>query len=291
MTERIFAVDLGATWLRTALVAPAARHLTLKSVAATPDRADDARCVIEAAWRQAGSPRAVALATAPQLAPDGAVRRWPNRRGYEGASLLSDAIRDAASVALFDDATAAALSADALPRDRSAATVCISIGSGIGGGAVIGGVPLTGANGAAMDLGHMPVPSAAGLRCTCGRCGCLQAAASGVALRPWLPAASMFRNPGAEYAVQRATSALADAVAVLNAVFDPTRVTVAGGLGLSPLFERLAAALRARRLAVALVRHGCGDDAGLVGAAVGFRLKHTTPGLIGRSEQVASHAD
>ncbi|KIZ38837.1 MULTISPECIES: ROK family protein [Rhodopseudomonas] len=294
MTEAIFAVDLGATWLRSALVDPA-RRLAMKAVAATPDRAADACAIIDAAWRRAGCPRAVALASAPELTADAMVRRWPNRRAYEGGSLLSTTIRDAAVVAMVDDAAAAAIAAHPFERRDAGPTICISIGSGIGGGAVIDGVPLTGANGAAMDLGHMPVPSATGLRCSCGRVGCLQAAASGFALRDLVAASpdALLQSPDVASALQRASAALGEAIVIVNAVFDPARIAIAGGLGLSPLFDQIEAELIARHITVSIARHRCGDDAGLVGAAIGFGLNRTAPGRVGHDnqERVVSHAD
>ncbi|ABD06773.1 N-acetylglucosamine kinase [Rhodopseudomonas palustris HaA2] len=265
----IFAVDLGATWLRTARVAPDGRWIDRKARVPTPDGPAEARKLIETAWRRAGCAEAVALATAPELDSDGVVRRWPNRRDYEGAPLLTDALRCVARLALFDDATAAALSADDVDGAADAITLCLSIGSGIGGGVVIAGRPLVGAHHAAMDAGHMPVPSAAGLRCACGRDGCLQAVASGGALQRH-GGGALFGDARAEPALHRATAALAEALAILQALFDPERVVIAGGLGLSPLFDRIAAELKRSGVALAIAPHHHGDDAALVGAAIGL---------------------
>ncbi|MGP9811485.1 ROK family protein [Rhodopseudomonas sp. NSM] len=266
----IFAVDLGATWLRTALISPDGRRIDRKARVPTPENAADAARSIEAAWRHAGCAGAVALATAPELDGDGVVLRWPNRRNYEGAALLTDAIRRLARLALVDDATAAALSAHDFDGAADEITVCLSIGSGIGGGAVIAGRPLMGAHHAAMDVGHVPVPSAVGLRCACGRDGCLQAVASGRALRRQYGYHDLFADPAAESALRLATAALAEALAILQAMFDPERVVIAGGLGLSPLFDRIAAELKRSGVALAIAPHRHGDDAALVGAAIGL---------------------
>jgi glucokinase len=59
--------------------------------------------------------------------------------------------------------------------------VCITVGTGIGGGVVIEGEMLRGAHGVAAELGHMRVVPG-GHRCGCGSRGCLEQYASGKAL-------------------------------------------------------------------------------------------------------------
>ena len=59
----------------------------------------------------------------------------------------------------------------------------ITLGTGVGGGVVLGGKMLTGYTGAAAEPGHMVIldtPDAP--RCTCGRPGCLESLASATAL-------------------------------------------------------------------------------------------------------------
>lgn len=55
------------------------------------------------------------------------------------------------------------------------------LGSGIGGGLLTGGRLLPGATGLGGEIGHCPVPGSREL-CTCGRTGCLEAVASGLAV-------------------------------------------------------------------------------------------------------------
>lgn len=59
--------------------------------------------------------------------------------------------------------------------------VMVTVGTGIGGGIVIGGDLLRGAHGAAAEIGHMTVVLN-GLPCGCGRYGCWEQYASGNAL-------------------------------------------------------------------------------------------------------------
>lgn len=60
--------------------------------------------------------------------------------------------------------------------------VMITLGTGVGGGVVIGGKIITGYNGGAGEIGHMNVEDGEKLQCNCGRKGCLEqyASATGV---------------------------------------------------------------------------------------------------------------
>ena len=59
--------------------------------------------------------------------------------------------------------------------------IMFTIGTGVGGGIVLGGDLVRGANGVAAELGHMlAVPN--GHECGCGRFGCIEQYASGTAL-------------------------------------------------------------------------------------------------------------
>lgn len=66
-------------------------------------------------------------------------------------------------------------------RDATDSMVLVTVGTGIGGGLVIGGKLLRGANGVAAELGHVRVVPD-GHPCGCGRHGCLEQYASGTAL-------------------------------------------------------------------------------------------------------------
>lgn len=60
--------------------------------------------------------------------------------------------------------------------------VMITLGTGVGGGVIIGGKIITGYNGGAGEIGHMHVEDGETLQCNCGRKGCLEqyASATGV---------------------------------------------------------------------------------------------------------------
>lgn len=61
--------------------------------------------------------------------------------------------------------------------------VMITFGTGVGGGIIVGGKIVAGINGAAGEIGHMPINPAESEPCSCGNCGCLEqyASASGLA--------------------------------------------------------------------------------------------------------------
>ncbi len=59
--------------------------------------------------------------------------------------------------------------------------VYLALGTGIGGGVIVGGKLLSGTRVSAMEAGHMVI-SPDGPRCNCGRRGCLESLASGTAI-------------------------------------------------------------------------------------------------------------
>ena len=83
-------------------------------------------------------------------------------------------------VKVVNDTNAAALGelTDAAPTGVTPDLMCISIGTGVGAGLIIGGHLYTGQNFAAGELGHV-VADADGRPCACGRVGCLETIASG----------------------------------------------------------------------------------------------------------------
>lgn len=79
-------------------------------------------------------------------------------------------------VLVENDANSAALG-EYYKADNAENFVFITLGTGVGGGVVIGGKLFTGTNGAAGELGHV-VTHVGGRQCGCGRRGCWEAYAS-----------------------------------------------------------------------------------------------------------------
>ncbi|MFC6020516.1 ROK family glucokinase [Plantactinospora solaniradicis] len=107
-------------------------------------------------------------------------------------------------------------------RDADDSMVLFTIGTGVGGGIVLGGELLRGAHGIAAELGHMlSVPD--GHLCGCGRLGCIEQYASGNAL-------VRFARAGARQEPDRATILLELAGGDVDAVTGPM-VTAAARSG------------------------------------------------------------
>jgi glucokinase len=183
--------------------------------------------------------------------------------------------------------------------------VGLTLGTGIGGGIVLNGEILHGANDAAGEIGHMSIDSN-GRKCKCGNYGCLEAYASGpaIALRAvegiesgiesLLPAlvsgrldeitaATVYEAVvlGDQYAndVMRETAKMLGAgVANIINILNPEMVVIAGGVTRAGdhLFVPLRAEVRRRAFKVAqeacqIVPAQLPGLAGLIGAAAVFK--------------------
>jgi predicted NBD/HSP70 family sugar kinase len=129
-------------------------------------------------------------------------------------------------------------------RGRGVANVLMfTIGTGIGGAAIIDGNVLRG-RAAAGQLGHITV-DVSGEQCLCGRRGCIETTSSGTALGRHIAAAGFDARTSVEDLVARSSAGDAVATSVLAAwarpmraaidtavaAFDPDLVILGGGLG------------------------------------------------------------
>lgn len=177
----------------------------------------------------------------------------------------------------------------------SAVVFGIILGTGVGGGIVVDGRILPGANGLAGEWGHAPLPwreEADGppVPCGCGKAGCLETVLCGAGLSRLhrhltgddgtgnaadpqeIAARALAGDPAAAATLTRHADALARALAPVLNLLDPDMVVVGGGLSALPgLCESvtrrwgtwaLAAAPRTR---MAVARHG--GESGMRGAA------------------------
>jgi glucokinase len=150
------------------------------------------------------------------------------------------------------------------------------VSTGVGGGIVLDGGLLNGAQGNAGHIGHMVVVPG-GRRCVCGSRGCLEAEASGLAIR-----ATTGRSPSEAPAgvVARTGMLVGRAVASVANLLDLRLAVVAGSVALGfgqPFFaaaqQEIDALARLEFSAgTRIVPAGLGAAAPLIGAAaVGFR--------------------
>jgi glucokinase len=199
-----------------------------------------------------------------------------------------------------NDANCAALAeAHILGEDN---LVMLTLGTGVGGGVVIGGMTFRGAHGLGAELGHMTLnPDGPPCPGNCPNRGCIEAYCSGQALerdatelatdKPDSPLARRLENgkvsgralqetaeagdPDALLIFQNFGRMLGVAIAGYVNVFEPDRLTIGGGVSRAShlFFDRAIQEANARALPALLSRVTIamaegGPDSGVIGAAV-----------------------
>jgi len=124
----------------------------------------------------------------------------------------------------------------------------VILGTGVGGGIVIGGHLLVGANQIAGEWGHNPMPAPQGDElpgpsCYCGRSGCIETFLSGPGLAadhrrhtgrefsgPEIAAAASAGDPDCRGSLDRYAERLARALASVINLIDPDAIVLGGGL-------------------------------------------------------------
>ncbi len=201
-------------------------------------------------------------------------------------SMLED--RLSVPVLLENDANLAVLGEYARGSGRNVDSLLgLTLGTGIGGGFVIGGKIVCGAHGMALEVGHLYI-GGDGLRCGCGATDCLELYTSGEGIKSWYSRLSgrsglscrdvfALARKGEEDAasvVSGAARLFGRALASLQKVLDPERVVLSGGLSREREMFLIPAEEEAKRnLFVTssqyfdLKEATLGTDAGLHGAA------------------------
>ncbi|MEV5959486.1 ROK family protein [Streptomyces sp. NPDC051987] len=172
----------------------------------------------------------VGVAMPASVDAEGRVVGWPNRPSWTGLDLGSalHALFPSAQVNWADDGDLAALA-----EARAAGfqdVVYVGVGTGIAGGVLVTGRPLPGWGRGSCELGHLVVDRS-GPVCTCGRQGCVQAAASGPAT---LRRATRLR--GTDVSFEELAGALADGSGwAVEAVGESCEAVAAAVVGVSEL--------------------------------------------------------
>jgi fructokinase len=166
----------------------------------------------------------------------------------------------------------------------------VIIGTGTGGGVVIDGTVLVGANAIGGEWGHNPLPAARGDEspgppCYCGRSGCIETFLSGPALErdyaateaaavtaQEIAARATHGDPLADAALARYEHRLARALASIINVLDPHVIVLGGGLSnIERLYRNVPKLwgphIFSDAVATRLVRAIHGDSSGVRGAA------------------------
>lgn len=206
-------------------------------------------------YADAGEPSGVGVAMPATLDASGVVTAWPNRPGWVGTDpgRALGTLFGTTQVACADDGDLAAL-AEARAADR-ADLLYLGVGTGVGGGIVLGGRLLPGPSRGSCEIGHLIVDRA-GARCDCGRHGCVQSVASGPAVLrraarargaevPFADLAQALADgvPWAADAVREGCAALATAAVGVSELLRPELVVIGGGFaaGLPDLTPMVAA--------------------------------------------------
>jgi glucokinase len=300
-------VDLGGTKILVASV----HHGKVEDSAKVPTPTGGPESVVEAIAElveKVGGAKEVGIGAPGQVHhKTGVVVAAPNLVGWGRevplGPLVAEALGGSVEVRVDNDVNVAVLGEHHHGAAKEADDVLGAwVGTGVGGGLILGGKLGRGRTGMAGELGHMTVVAAGGRRCGCGQFGHIEAYAG----RGSLEAEARRRaEEGAQTALvelagdermkssvfakaldrgdQLTGELIDDAVVALGAglasavnLVDVGLIVIGGGLGdkLGPAFVgRVEEAVRSRLWAGSTVRvvpSELGDDAGVVGAAALF---------------------
>jgi glucokinase len=305
----VFASDLGGTHLRTAAVDRDGK-IYFRQTQTTPhtDRPDEIvraliararECEREAA-KLGGRITSGAIAVAGTVnVAKGEVVKAPNLPSLDRFQLCASLENEVKwPVILENDANAAAIGEMWRGAGQGYDTIiCVTSGTGVGGGIILEGKLWRGADGSAGEIGHISIDPFAGVPCACGSQGCLEVYASATAIvRMTRETKTHYPNSvlrdtedltsvqvygagkkGDELALEvfrRMGVYLGIGLAGLINLLNPQMIVIGGGVANGwELFEKhmhqqvIERAFPIPAGAVKIVRGECGDNAGLLGAA------------------------
>jgi glucokinase len=304
-TGFVLGVDVGGTKIAVGAVRGAAAHNRVEhptELSSTSALLDGLEATVREVISTAGSPEAIGVGVPSQIEYSTGTVETSVNIPLTGVSLRSElGRRFGVPVFVDNDANCAALAeAQLVPCDN---VVMLTLGTGVGGGVIVGGRIFRGAHGLGAELGHFSV-NADGPHCpgNCPNSGCLEAYCSGQALerdatelaedKPGsrlsqaieadgkvsgreLVTAAEEGDPDALLIFDRFGRMLGVGIAGYVNVFQPELLVIGGGLSRAShlYFQRAVqeAAARAlpalwRRVNVSLARGGA--DAGVIGAGV-----------------------
>jgi fructokinase len=289
-------IDLGGTKIEGIAIAPDGREIVRRRI--TAPRGDYRRTLDAVAGlvgeieRELGERATVGVGIPGTLSPATGLVKNANSTWLIGEPLGDDLPRLLDRPVRFaNDANCFALSESTDGAATGAAAVFgVIVGTGCGGGIVIGGRVLTGANAIAGEWGHNPLPApreteSPGPPCYCGRRGCIEQFLSGPALardyrdsggvsitaREVAERASA-GDPLADAALSRYEERMARALGSIINVIDPDVIVLGGGVSnIERLYTRVPQAwapyVFSDRVETRLVRAVHGDSSGVRGAA------------------------
>lgn len=189
-----------------------------------------------------GRPTGVGLAVAGFTSREGKVYKSPNIPAINGVDLKGLFEGSGAEVFVGNDVSLGAYGEWFFDHRDSEVLLLVAVGTGLGGGLVVGGRPFFGACGSALEIGHHIIVKD-GYRCSCGRRGCWEAYCSSYGLE------RMYRELGggelrgfevverakdgeerAIRAIERFKEYLYTGLLNMVHILNPDRVILAGGL-------------------------------------------------------------
>lgn len=241
--------------------------------------------LLEAMFHELSGTLSLGVGVPGLITPDGIVRASPNMKGAHNIAVGPE-LRDRLGIDVHveNDATMTAYGEWQAGAARGAMNaVIVTLGTGIGGGIVMGGQLQRGANGFAGEIGHMVVQHD-GVACVCGRRGCWERYASGSALRMLSGGMSgqevFAAAQGGDSQAQSVVSTFANWVAVglasLTNICDPEVIVIGGGVvqSFSTVLDSVASSFSAAlyssesRPHPALHVAELGERAGAIGCAL-----------------------
>ena len=285
-------IDLGGTKIEGLALADDGRALARHRVPAPRgdyDRSVGAIAGMVAHLEQAAGTRgSVGVGIPGAVSPATGLVKNANSTWLIGTPLQEDLSRALGRpVRLANDANCFALSEATDGAAAGAAVVFgVILGTGTGGGVVVHGRVIAGANAIAGEWGHNPMPGPRdderpGPRCYCGRSGCIETFLSGPALsRDYgegvrgeaIVARAEAGEPAALACLARYEERLARALGSVINVLDPDVIVLGGGLSnITRLYASVPALwppyVFSDRVDTRLVRAAHGDASGVRGAA------------------------
>jgi len=287
-------LDIGGTQLKVIALASDGKKLTEETAPTVDDGTRDwlerARTLLRRALDQCAPPVRVGLAAPGLASPDRRrISSMPGRLpGLEGLD-WQDWLGLDTPVTVLNDAQSALLGEVWLGAAQQARNVLLlTLGTGVGGAAMVDGQVLQGRLGRAGHFGHVSlnpdgapdiVRTPGSLEDAIGECTLTARSAGRFSTTRELVAAYREMHPEATVTWLRSVRALAAALAGLINTLDPEIVVIGGGIAEAgeALFQPLQAGLdefewRPGNVGVRLVKAALGRNAGAVGAAYGAKL-------------------
>ena len=306
----VIGVDIGGTKVAAAVVDEAGKmieKLRVDTPAKTSASVNDA--IAELVWklRERHEVEAVGMGAPGFVSADRSTVRFTPNLPWRAEPLGTDmSHRLNVPVVVENDANCAAWAEVRYGAARGQRNVVVlTIGTGLGGGVVVGGHLMRGEYGTAAEIGHMNLVIEGGLRCGCGNRGCWEQYASGRALvrearemgrhSPSLAVRMLelaggdpdkITGPEVTQAAQEGDAAALDVFRVIGgmlgfgmadlaAILDPEVFVIGGGVAdagellRAPAEKAFAERLtgRGKRPTARVVLAELGGEAGIVGAA------------------------